>query len=498
MKSFIRTVAFLLVAVLLLSVFSGCRSNGDMTDTQENTAQQEQQPNQTESKKPEETPKEPLNLNGYCIVIPDGATDVSVESLSAYELKATLAELGYSVSVNEDEGSDQVGVKSILLGKTAATVGNMPTGNKFSVAEKNEQIQISAGNYYGYRAALDFLKGKITEAGGVPRDLNYAGAATVSHTSRATSNSIRVMFYNLNGLAKWQGNSGNRGALSPSVALRQDLQRDMLSAYAPDVIGFQEYMDATSDGDADSYADYRAGFASTMTSLGYMQVETDTASCTPLFYNPLKLRVVESDSFCFTRGDADKTASASWAVFEVVTSDAVGKLFAVFGTQFINDCDDLTDRQAEEARVHNATELIGAVNEVTAKYEGIAVIVGGDLNDPNLEAEGGAYETMKNGGLTYMAEPGGNAPAESTNRWKADGEYSAYTESYHGFYGYDAENKIYDMTENTLTTARFTLDYIFLGGNKDAVTVKKFIIINDELTYRASDHSPTFVDLILK
>lgn len=493
MKKFIRAIGVLLLFALLLSSVAGCRTNGDGADTQ-NTAPQGTQPKETDAPKKDEPPKTPLDLNGYSIVIPDGATDTTVESLSAHELKAVLAELGYSVIVKEDEGAEHVDARSILLGKTAATAGNMPTGNKFTVTEKNERVQISAGNYYGYRAALDFLKGKITEAGGVPRDLNHTGTATVANTARATANSIRVMFYNLYGFESWRGNTGTT---APSAALRQDLQRDLLGAYAPDVIGFQEYFRSFEDGGQNGAADYHGSFTSSMTRLGYMQVETEVGNenCTPLFYNPLKLRVLESGSSYFTKGDANQTKGMTWAVFEVVTGDEVGKVFAVFGAHFFQNSDDLTAEQAEEARIHNATELIGAVGEVTAEYEGIAVIVGGDFNYWNVRAAGETHETLTNGGLTYMAELDGKGPAEVTNRWKADGEYSEYTESYHGFYGYDAQSKTYDVSENTLTSARYTLDYIFLGGNADAVSIKKFIIINDELTYRASDHSPTFVDL---
>jgi hypothetical protein len=44
----------------------------------------------------------------------------------------------------------------------------------------------------------------------------------------------------------------------------------------------------------------------------------------------------------------------------------------------------------------------------------------------------------------------------------------------------------------------YTLDYIFFGGNMNAVEIKNYYIIEDDLTLRASDHCPTVTDIILK
>ena len=434
---------------------------------------------------------EPIDLTGYQIVIPGNSTDNnSVESLSAYELKDALTGLGYTLNVVADNGSSSVNAKSILIGKTAATEGDIPTGNQYLIkADANGLIQISAGNYYGYRAALSFLTEEMNAHGGILAGV-YSSTANVPHVEHATDDSVRVMFYNVFGWNSWYDESGKSTSALFPYQLRMDLQKDLIEAYAPDVVGFQEYMSTAL---RNGVADYHSKFTPIMTALGYTQISTTAgnANCTPLFYKTDKYDVVESGYQLYSENGSG-SKSVTWAVFR---EKATGKAFSVFNTHFVHE------ESNNEGRVQNAKELLSVINTVTAKYQGISAIMGGDLNYWNIwetykpdEAAIGSYlphKELTTGGMVYMhnvAEKSVGAPD---------------TDSYHGYFGYNATKKIFNMGVTTILDKAttnpdtYTLDHIFLGGNKDGIDAKKCIIITDDAALRASDHSPTYVDFIL-
>ncbi len=428
---------------------------------------------------------EPIDLTGYQIVIPGNSTNNnSVESLSAYELKDALTSLGYKLpedAVVADNGSSSVNAKSILIGKTAATEGDMPTGNQFSITENNGTVQISASNYYGYRAAIEYIQQK----GGIPTYTEYTNDASLKYLSKPDA-SVRVMFYNVYGYDNWKNPDGTT-VYAPSLALRQDMQKDLLSAYAPDVIGFQEYT-------ADCY---HANFNSILSSLDYAQVPVSkgTANYTPIFYNDKKLELVDYEYVMYNEYNGGGTKSITWAIFKVKSGEDANKMFAVFNTHFEYQSQ---NDGGNVYRCSNARELLTVIQTVLGKrteYKNIPLFMGGDLNYWNINDTKEPHQILTSGGLTYLAERN-NTLTEYTNRWEQDGDYSTYTESYHGYYRYDPTEKIYYMSENSMTTSRYSLDYIFLGGDEDSVAVKKYIIVNNDLTYRASDHSPTFVDFV--
>ena len=518
MKGWVRSIACLMTVVLLLSALAGCKPSGVTVDTSEDTSVKETMPQETETQgndeapKGEATPKTPLKLHGYRVIIPDQALDSRVESLVAHELKAMLEELGCKVAVEEDRNDPSICTEAVLIGKTAATEEALPTGNAFSVAEKDGQLQISAGNYYAYRAAIDYLRTTIEENGGVPRDLAYTGDTTVANAERATEDSLRVMFYNVYGLTTWkkgaldaQGNDVSQsltGKYVPPYTIRQDLQLQLIEAYAPDVIGFQEFMSGS--GNLDYYTTFLPRM---LNQLGYTQVkpEVGRGNCTPLFYNAEKLSVVESGYQLYSVGGNSK--SVTWAIFSVKSGKDAGKTFAVFNTHFAYESGEYGDLRREQ----NAKELVEVINEVTQNGT-IAGFMGGDLNFWNLwgnydgktgaEAEARIsatkpYKVLTEGGMTLLS---GLADVES-NFWSKSNTKN-YTNSYHGFFEYDATKKIYDLENSSLTRTKstgYTLDYILLRNQSEStVTVKKYYILKDELTCRASDHCPTLADFVLK
>ena len=480
-SSLLRILLLFLVSVFVLAAFTGCPANDGVTNTQGNTESKG-----TEDNNAGDPPKEPISLRGYSIVIPDGTTDVSVEGLSAYELKQMLTEFGYSVKVKEDNGSATVDAKSILLGKTAATEGEMPEGNNYSIVEKNGQIQISAGNYYGYSAALNFIKSKIRQNDGFPQGLEYTGTADVSNVTR-TGDSIRVMFYNVLGYS-WEGVDGEKAdeKHTPSVTLRQELECDLLSAYAPDVIGFQEYVN-----------EFQSDFDAQLEAIGYTRVPTTkTNNNTPIFYRADKVTLVQSDFTKYTTTDSAKNnRGVTWAMFKENGTD---KMFAVFNTHFLHSLDKNTTTWDTE-RENNAKQILAVINNIV-KLPNIPIIMGGDLNFSNIWSDKGTessrkpYEALVNGGLTLAS----NIEGVQTNFYTSSNSKN-YTNSVHGFYLYDSVKKIYDMKQSNLINnkkSQYTLDHIFMG-NLSSITVHTHWIVEDELTMRASDHCPVFVDFTI-
>lgn len=399
------------------------------------------------------------DLDGYQIVIPNGATE-SVEGLSAYELKATLANLGCSLTVVEDDGSASVSQKSILVGKTAATVGEMPTGNQYSICEDaNGCIQIAAGSYYGYRAALDYIQKK----GGIPVGVNRTGAASVSAVEQKPNGAIRVMFYNLSGHEDTVGISGG------PLALRQELQCEIFKSYAPDVICFQEYTAAS-----------HQALTSKLTALGYKEVPlnwllsiTGTVNYTPIFYKESAVKLIDHGYHSYTGGEDyndSNSKSLSWAVFEENKAD--GEQFAVVGTHLMwnaNNTDHTAQRQA------NVAELLEQIGTIKDEYADIPIIVGGDLN---CYPDSAPLNDIENGGFTWMRE------AQGVN---------TDTLGYKGYSTYSYTDHVYTAVPTPHAT-NGGIDHAFYSGN---VTVINYLTLTDRNSCLASDHQPKLADIIL-
>ena len=465
----IRTVALLLLSVLILSAFAGCDTGNGVTNNTQGTGTE---PKETEPNPDQTAPSGKYDLTDYVIVLAAKSMNTSAK-LAAYELKDYLDGRGFDLPVVRDSSAAAKEGKTILVGETALMFGEMPTGDNYTISEDaNGNLQILAGSYYGYRAALRYIRLK----GGFSMGITQAEGATPSLANKSEG-SLRIMFYNIYGWESWKKADGTSvtGTDAPSLGLRQDLQRDLFESYQPDVLGFQEYMAHT----------YHAKFNSVLTELGYTQVDVSkgTANCTPLFYKADKLEVVEKGYLIFDCSDETDSKSVTWAVFR---EKATGKLVSVFNTHFMYNKTSNEGSKWDTERENNAKEILALINSVLDKYEDIGVIMGGDLNFWNITASNSspAYTALVNGGQKYMT-----SVTTTNNR--------ATTESYHGYHSYDSSKSIYNTNSTTLTT-KYTLDYIFFGGSEQNTDVKSFFIISDDITMRASDHCPTFTDIVLK
>ncbi len=404
-----------------------------------------------------------LSLSDYKIVYSYDAIG-KTEELAAYELQAALEEMGTTLGIATDSGS--VSTKSILVGDTAATVGNMPTGNNYSVSiDTNGRIQIAAGSYYGYRAAIDYLTSN-TVGGIIPADIDHSADASISLMTAPTG-ALRVMFYNLYGYS----NAGG------PLDLRQNLQIDMIKSYAPDVIGFQEYVKASHD-----------SMTAKLTALGYAEVpstrnSSDKVNDTPIFYKSSEVTLEASGYFLYTedRGisqacNNNYTKSLSWAVF---TEKESGKQFTVVNTHLMYNADENDDGTKEDhtlARQENVKELLDQIGNIPSQYASLPIILGGDLNCSYTTAP---FNDLVSGGFTWMK----NAPNVSYDSYGYGKEIATYSTT----------DKIYTEIATPPTTG-YGIDHALYSGN---VTVKNYLTVTDRIACIASDHCPKLADIIL-
>jgi endonuclease/exonuclease/phosphatase family metal-dependent hydrolase len=518
---FIRLLSLLVTLVFMSMAFSGCNVGNDASDTAVNDANtNETQPeekdananeteteekdtntNETETETDNNSPKPQRNLNEYIIVYPAVAVN-TVEELSAYELKEVLAKMGYSLSVVRDSSYLTKNKKMLLVGKTAMTADEMPSGNKYSITEAgNGNVQISAGSYYAYRSAIKYIELK----GGIATGVSYAKDATVANMKK-NDGTLRVMFYNVFAENKWYDANkvSVKGSNAPALSLRQDMQSDLLSSYTPDVVGFQEYKGNT----------YHAYFTTILTSLGYAEVPVtvsaingDAANYTPLFYDPENVTVLKSGHMHFECATLSPSKSVTWAVFKETGTD---KQFAVFNTHFMYNASSMTDAEADIARGRNAEEITELIKTVTEQYSGIPAIMGGDLNFwdiRNIDKDDALNNSSDNGerqsGLPCAVLKSKGMILASTIEGVQTNFYtktnkSNYAKSYHGYYTYDPVKRIYDMNSTTIKKG-YNLDYIFFANSGlNNIDVKKYFVLEDDLTKRASDHSPVYADFTLK
>lgn len=408
--------------------------------------------------------EELINLNGYQIVIPQNASQ-TVAGLAAYELKAYLQTVGYTLEVLEEDDTASVNQKSILVGKTAYTVSNLPPNHQYAIyLDDNGRLQIAASSSYGYQKALDDIK----EWGGFPVQVNQTGDAAQSFSGSAANmeksdGSLRIMSYNIYG---YEDTNGSKGG---PVALRQELQLEIFQFYDPDVIGFQEYV-------AKSHSSMTAKLAA----LGYAEVpitpsaSDDSVNDTPIFYNTATVSLVEGayGYFLYT-GDGcnnSNTKSLSWAVFQQKGEN--GKRFAVVNTHLMYNEDGI-DHTAQ--RQTNVVQLLAKIQVIQAKYPNVPIILGGDLN---CTYQSEPFTDIQTGGFTWMRD------AEGINT-------DAYGKKVYATFSY--ETNTYTSCPSPSATG-YGIDHVFMSGD---LTASNYLTVTDRNACLASDHCPRFTDFTL-
>ncbi len=285
---------------------------------------------------------------------------------------------------------------------------------------------------------------------------------------------LRAIFYNIYGYDNDERYDGKRGG---PIVLRHALQVEILETYAPDVMGFQEYVNTSHN-----------VLTPKIATLGYVEVpstrpEGDYVNDTPIFYKESALTLKKHGYHLF-REKVDGvpvscnnsfTKSLSWAVFEKKTD---GKQF-IFVNMHLMYTADISSYEAAApyhlARSANVDEMFAIVDELKKDFPSLPVIVGGDFNSyPN----GAAFQKMKTR-FTWMQDAK---------------DVASDTLGFKGYSTYSYETKEYIVCPNPPATG-YGIDHAFYSGDVDVIN---YLTLTDRPSLLASDHCPKLADIVLK
>ena len=378
-----------------------------------------------------------------------------------------LKKLVAKISGAEPDVAEEKRSGGNLMIKIDGTVGD---GN-FCISISGTDITILFADYYGFGAALEWLRSEYESRGYFDfKDSSTVNGNYMLYLDKTTASdeyafkragAVRVMFNNI----LWSDSSGMAGRLNRDIpsAERHRLTAEMAAIYQPDVLGLQEVSKHERTG--------MNGIVTLLSDAGYTEVKnTDilemASSCTPIFYreNAVSLKASGFKIFDNQPDEPDSSKSMTWGVFE---SKADGEKFMVVSTHMCTEDDEIGALQA--------TELIEIVNEVTAEY-GCPVIVGGDFNAVYDEK---TYKTF--------TETAGYLNAREL------AAVSTKVRSYQTYPEYDQKLGIMQPVGDITIDNRGSVDHIILD-NTDKLSVGVFGVVVDECSRSASDHLPIFMD----
>ena len=405
-----------------------------------------------------------VELSEYNIVI-SKAADVS-EEIFAYALRYHLLKnYGYELQVTDDSRNESE--YEILIGNTVRS-NVTPEEDGYAVVVNGKKLQMTADGMLGWEGLhnyvmYDLFKSTLAAKYTLTQDFDVNKKTELSlndgsYFSDNRTGDVRYMVFNVYGYGE-----------GCPISMRQQLQQDIISAYLPDVIGFQEYT-----------ATFHENLTPLLIELGYTAVEVDTTvdgveyvNFTPMFYRADKLTQKASGfDIQLNANPKELTKTTTWAVFE--TAD--GKEFGAITTHFMWSGDKIVTNH-EELRRQHAADIVALSNKLKNEY-GVPVIFGGDLNC-NLVSE--PVTILTEGGLALAQ---GMAPEDNRNN----------NNGHHSHTAYDSVNKTFTGVFIPKGTYAGSIDHLFAT---EGVTVKGFATLCSYYTAIASDHSPLIMDIEL-
>lgn len=249
------------------------------------------------------------------------------------------------------------------------------------------------------------------------------------------------------------------------IANRNDLIRDLVASYDPDVVAFQECNPKTSRAPECDIAK-KLLFA-------YDEAAPDCAdrNFTPLFYHRERVEYLDGGWQLFEGKNDKNSKSFTWALLrEKKTGQCVTVLSTHFWWKWESEEDDLQ-------RKANAAQLRDACDALFAKY-GMPILVTGDLNSGVGAHQGeGAYREMCALGMRDV-----RFLAEHTTNTSTHHPYPILNES--GVY-----------TDGAMPTIK-NLDYVFFY-KKPPARMCRFEVVTSQNALDSSDHCPLLFDFEL-
>jgi len=503
------------------------------------------------------------NINGtpitnYTIVIPENFL-VSDYRLAVYLKKQLDTLYGSNVAIATDKSTY---ANEILVGNTKRTTAAAPIGeNEYAIEIKDGTLQLQASSMYAYEELLNCVTKKIFRENTVEiflsegllykYDVTEILQSDDRHYTLERDGDVRIMFFNM-----WGNSTLSRGHRDQ----KQMLSAEVVNAYHPDVVGFQEFNDCNrNDGwysidtllvEKFGYAEVDvSSFTNTDDQAGGKLTNDgsrDNNNFTPIFYDPNEVTVYAKGYQSYDSAYNDYgSKSYTWAVF---TDKDTGKRFGVISTHFWYAHTNTNDNLA---RMNNAKLCIAQANTIISTYN-CPVFLGGDLNMGLNSSDNDPYKLLTQASGTYSFNNtswtvGGftdvQVSAKRTEDHKASAGYPIYQPMFVKGTNISVsitlksgatetrqfDNKAVDNSEtytkcdtngdgvvdtniiqsnyigmwinpqypSTSTTYADAIDHIFVK-NHSAISLNLFEIVDSTLARLCSDHCPIFVDFSFK
>lgn len=405
----------------------------------------------------------------YSIVRGTYASTVEVNAAVALNMAFRAVYPGqWKATISDDffKGQDKNEVyeiegKEILVGitnrKESHEVHATLSKDEYKIAVVGEKLVIVGYDEYATAEAVEYfvqtyLSAPIEEKLELETGLNLVGEASLRKIPINKESSYRIMTWNL-GCMVSEDNHGEVECI------------DIILRYLPDILGLQECNAAVHNKVLKNLPEYYA-FAN-KTHNG-----SSTVNYTPIIYNTELFTLLKSD-IVWLRGryTGTNTKSLNWAVFE----DKSGEKFALVNYHgavcsngykgFENFTSAELSQQALEWKLDNVVQVIEIKNAIVAEFGNIPIMVSGDNN---FNSSSQPYTNLAADGFT---------DAELTARVS---KMTGYKTSYS--YG-------------NVPGEGLSIDHIF--GLNDIDFVVHSIVRGDDV-WKASDHSPVYVDFNIK
>lgn len=474
-----RFLSLILALLTVAFAFVGCGQTDAQNDSPSDTVADTTVALAPETTEPEQTteatPPNPDLLifdkekSYYTIVVSLYAKES--ESKAASKLNMFFAdkcEVWNSAGIQNDyvEGQKKgefytVEGKEILVGltnrKESEEAQAMLSKDQFIIKVIGEKLVILGYDEYSTFAGVEyFMKNYIVsdadKALKFDGDFEYLGEQSLRKIPVDSEATYRIMSYNLGCMVSEDVNGEVECA-------------DIITRYLPDIIGLQECNAKVHTKVLSKLPDFYE-FANEFHKNG------STVNYTPIIYNKELFKCLKSD-IVWLRGryTGTNTKSLSWAVFE----DTGGNKFALINYHgavcsngykgFENYTKEQLNAQALEWKLDNVVQVIEIKDAIIAEFGNIPVMVSGDNN---FNSSSQPYKNITEAGFT---------DAEVTSRVS---KMTGYSTSY---------------TYGKVPGNGKSIDHVFGIGSVDFVV---HAIVRGDDVWKASDHSPIYVDFNIK
>ena len=465
----IKTICLIFVSILLLcALLCGCDNDAD-TSTEPSTSGAI--PSETIEEIVEDTSIVLFDSSEiyYSIVRGTYASEIEVNAAVQLNVAFRKAYSGdWRATIQDDFFKGQVKGeayeiegKEILVGltnrKESHIVHETLKKDEYAIKVVGEKLVIVGFDEYATAGAVElfvttYLSSKISDKLELTNDLELLGEASIRKIAINNESTYRIMTWNLGCMVS----DSKKGEVECI---------DILLRYFPDIIGLQECNSAV-------HSKVLKNLPSNYAFANKTHNGSSTVNYTPILYNTDLFTLVKSD-IIWLRGryTGTNTKSLNWAVFE----DASGVKFALINYHgavcsssykgYENFTSSQLTQQALEWKLDNVVQVIEIKNAIVSEFGNIPIMVSGDNN------------------FNSSSQPYKNITAEGF----VDAELTARVSKMTGFktsYNYG------DVPGNGLS-----IDHIFGLNGVDFVV---HAIVRGDDVWKASDHSPVYVDFNFK